>query len=385
MKKVSLVLVISLSVVFAGSSLPNLYGIKSAKVDYKISGSGNMMGMGTIKVSGKKRVIFKDYGRKFLEEKATVRAQNIMGQSDVQKEHTLTYKNGAVMYRADFKQKRIDRMVNQMASLAYAYKGDKDINKEIEKNLKALGAKKLGKDKVLGLECDVWKILTTKQCIYKGLTLKSESNVMGVKEVEVATKIEFDKVDDSSFKLPNFPIYSGSMEAMMSGVAPKKIDKSKLEELDRADNAKIAKMGEGAKEMGSIADAGLESAKKAGYDPNSKKEMTQEQQAAMQEAMMNAMNKGGVLEEMRRNMLQGANESALNGLKSCYEGANNLKDANSCVDKFSPQFGGEMERFSSWSAKDKKEAINEIVKYKKAIPCIKSAKTMQVLTGCMER
>jgi len=382
MKKLGL-LIISISVVFGANSLPNLYDIKEAKVDYKISGGGNMMGMGEIKVTGKKRVIFKDYGRVYLEEKVEVRAENVMGQSNVNKTHMLTYRNGAVQYNVDFKRKRIDRMVNQMASLAYAYGNSKNTQQEIEKNLKAFGAKKVGKDKVLGKSCDVWQIMGTKMCLYKGLPLKTESNIMGIKQTEVATKIT-SNVQTSDFKLPDFPVYSGSMESLMNGVPPKKIDKSKLKQMDIEDNKKIAKLGEGAKEFDNVANAGLEGAKKAGYDPKSGKDLTPEQERAMQEAMMNAMNKGGVLEQMKAQMLQMANIDALNSLKSCYKDANSLKEANSCVDKFNPKFGGEMEHFNSWRAQDKKDAIGEIEAYKKAIPCIKAAKTMQALQGCMQ-
>jgi len=99
---------------------------------------------------------------------------------------------------------------------------------------------------------------------------------------------------------------------------------------------------------------------------------------------MNAMNKGGMLEQMRAKMLQGAKPRLLDALKSCYVDASNLKSANRCVDKFSPQFGGEMEYFDSWDSGVKAQAIKEIDDYKKAIPCIKSAKSMQVLMGCME-
>ena len=383
MKKLVLISVIGLGVAFGGNSLPNIYDMPSAKVDYKISGGGNMMGMGKVKVTGKKRVIFKDYGRVYLEERVEVRAQSVMGNNDVQKTHTLTYRNGAVQYSVDFKRKRIDRMVNQMASLAYAYGNSKNTQQEIEKNLKAFGAKKVGKDKVLGKSCDVWQIMGTKMCLYKGLPLKTESNIMGINTSEVATKIT-SNVQTSDFKLPDFPVYSGSMESLMNGVPPKKIDKSKLEQMDIEDNKKVAKLGEGAKEFGNVANAGLEGAKKAGYNPKSGKDLTPEQESAMQEAMMNAMNKGGMLEQMKAQMLQAANKSVLNSLKECYNKANNVKVANSCVDKFNPKLGGEMEHFSSWGSQDKKEAIGEIDKYIKAIPCIKSAKSMQVLMGCME-
>jgi len=99
---------------------------------------------------------------------------------------------------------------------------------------------------------------------------------------------------------------------------------------------------------------------------------------------MNAMNKGGMLERMKAEMLQGAKPRVLDALKDCYADANNQKSANRCVDKYSSQIDGEVEYFDSWSRASKAQAIKEIDDYKKAIPCIKSAKSMQVLMGCMK-
>jgi len=380
MKKFGL-LIISISVAFGANSLPNLYDIKEAKVDYKISGGGNMMGMGEIKVTGKKRVVFKDYGRVYLEEKLEVRSENVMGQSNVSKTHMLTYRNGAVHYNVDFKRKRIDRMVNQMASLAYAYGNSKNTQQEIEKNLKAFGAKKVGKDKVLDKSCDIWQIMGAKICLYKGLSLKIESNIMGIKQSEVATKITFN-VQTSDFKLPNFPVYSGSLESLMNGVPPRKIDKSKLKQMDIEDNKKIAKLGEGAKEFGKVADVGLEGAKKAGYDPTSGKDLSPEQERAMQKAMMNAMNNKGMLEQIKAQMLEKADITALKGLKRCYKKTKTLDDANKCKDKYKEVFDN-MDHFKSWSDTKKKKFIKELDDYIKAIPCIKSAKSMDALEECM--
>jgi len=171
------------------------------------------------------------------------------------------------------------------------------------------------------------------------------------------------------------------MEAMMSGIASKQIDKSKLKQMDKQANAEAK---QGANDLSQAIDAGLEGAKSAGYDPKSGDDLTPSQESAMQEAMMNAMNKSGILEQMKAEMLKGAKPRVLDALKDCYEDASNLKSANRCVDKFSSQFGGEMEYFDSWDSGVKAQAIKEIDDYKKAIPCIKSAKSMQVLMGCME-
>ena len=380
MKRLYIVALVSLGLCASEVSQLNLYDVPSGKIDYKISGSGNIMGMGTIKVVGKKRVIFKDNGKRYLEEKVEARHENVMGQKQTTKTHTMNYRNGVVIYNVNFARKRIDRVVNPMAMLAF---GDtkKSVSQQIEDSLQKMGAKKVGHSTVLGYKCDIWDMMGVKQCIYKGITLKIESNIMGIKQTETATNIDFGAVDDSAFKLPNFPIYNASMEDMMNGVAPKALDKSQLQQMDEKANAEVK---QGANDLNQAVEAGLQGAKDMGYDPSSGQDLTPAQERAMQEAMMNAMNKGGMLEQMKAEMLQGAKPGLLDALKSCYADASNLKSANRCVDKFSSQFGGEVEYFDSWNSTSKAQAIKEIDDYKKAIPCIKGAKSVQVLMGCMK-
>ena len=379
MKRVVLTLAV-VSTLIIGAEFGSIYDTRSGKIDYKISGGGNMMGMGTIKVVGKKRVIFDNYGKNYLEELVQVRKQSIMGKNDVQKEHKLTYRNGVVVYAVDFKHKKITRMVNNLIAVVNP-KSNEPISKQIENNLKKFGAKKLGKDKVLGKSCDLWELMGIKQCLYKGIPLKIDSNIMGVKQSEVATKAQFDiKLNKDAFKLPNFPIYSGSMESMMSGVPPKKISRDKLEELDKKANEEALKTSS---EVADFSKKLNQEVQKNGIDLNSK-DMTPKQEKAIQNAVMNAM--GGekaILNQMKSQMLKAANVNALNGLKSCYKGANNLKAANGCVDKFNPKLGGEMDRFGSWNEAKRKESIKQIDDFIKAIPCIKTAKSMNDLDKCM--
>jgi len=100
-----------------------------------------------------------------------------------------------------------------------------------------MGGKKLGTAKVLGYTCTVWNLMSVKQCMYKGIPLKVESNMMGMKSIEVATKAEFDiSLSSDDFGLPAYPIYA--MDTMNSQKQPKELDKSKLEAMDAKDNAK---------------------------------------------------------------------------------------------------------------------------------------------------
>jgi hypothetical protein len=378
MRKIYLITLIGLGLYASEVSQLNIYGISNGKIDYKISGDMDMMGMGSVKISGKKRFIFKDNGKVSLEERVEVRKQNIMGQQQNSKNHTLNYKNGIVNYVVNFARKRIDRVVNSMAILAFG-DNSKDVDEMIEENLKKIGAKKLGVGRVLGYSCDIWDTLGVKQCLYKGIPLKIESNIAGMKQVEVATKIEFGSVDDNAFKLPDFPIYDSDMKAISRGIAPKKIDKSKLQEMDKKANEQMKK------DVNAISHSKSIKPPKMEFNTNANQGLSKTEEEALQNAMVAFM--GGedtLLKEAKAQMLQGAKPRVLDSLKECYRDASSLKQANRCEDRFSSYFGGEIEYFDSWSEATKRETIKEIDDYKRAIPCIKEAKSLSQLQGCMK-
>jgi hypothetical protein len=69
----------------------------------------------------------------------------------------------------------------------------------------AMGGVQSGTKTIAGKTCDVWKIekISTESCIYKGITLEVTTELVGMKQHSVATKIDFDaSVDDSWFVVP---------------------------------------------------------------------------------------------------------------------------------------------------------------------------------------
>jgi hypothetical protein len=223
----------------------------------------------------------------------------------------------------------------------------------------------------------------SKQCMYKGIPLKIETDVMGMKSTEIATKAEFDiDLNKDDFMLPDYAIYEFDMDRMMNGQEPKKLDKSTLEELDKKDNAQAkVDTNEGAKAMQGMA-AGLAALAKTGYDMKSSKEMTPEQEKVMQDAMMKTMDENGQMaSKMKKKMLK--NVDQIEFAQKCFGDADTLSDVNRCVDKGNKMFNDDREYYTSWTAKDKKEELQEIKDFKKAIPCIRAAKTMIEIKQCL--
>ena len=83
--------------------------------------------------------------------------------------------------------------------------------------MKQMGGKKIGSEKFLGRQADIWEIkqMGTKSWVWKGVPLKSELNMMGMKISIVATKIseEFDK---SKLERPKNIDYKDMSEMMKS-------------------------------------------------------------------------------------------------------------------------------------------------------------------------
>ncbi len=72
------------------------------------------------------------------------------------------------------------RMQNPMIAMAGLMGGGESMKQTGKEMMIQMGGKKVGTDKVLGYPCDVWDLMGVKQCMYKGLPLKVESNIMGV-------------------------------------------------------------------------------------------------------------------------------------------------------------------------------------------------------------
>jgi len=350
------------------------YEVKSAKIEYDIKGSGNMMGgMVKIKSVGKKRLIFDNYGLKELNEESKVTKNTTMGTTKVDKVHVLNYMNGAIVYGVDFKHKRINRMENPMSGLA-GLLGGKNATKTGEEMLKKMGGKKIGTDKVAGQSCDIWKLSAATQCIYKGVVLRVETDIMGLKTLEVATKAEFDlTLKKDAFKLPDYSIYGTQ--------SPKALDKSKLEAMDKKANAKAKGESKEAEKGLEAMGKGFEAAVKAGYDPKSGKEMTPAQEKAMRKGMMNAM--GGedvMLKEMKNEILADIKE--IPKAKKCFQNADTLKEANACERIFDAE---EPEIHTKWNSKIKADLLKEIDGASGIEKCVKEAKTMDDMQACFPK
>jgi len=362
--KISLSIVLFGTILTAGTSEIKLYDIKSGKIEYSMKGSGKIMGQ-TMQSIGKKRVIFDRYGALNLTEENKVEKQVIMGQKQINKMHTLTYLKDGMVYQADFRKRRIIRMEN----MGMAMLGNKNMKQSGEKMMKQMGGKKTGTDKVLGYTCDIWELMGTKQCLYKGIPLRIESSMMGIKNIEVATKAEFDiSLSKDDFKLPDFPVYN------MQG---SQLNRNNLDAMDAKQSVKTSQeMSDGAKAM----TAAIGALKDSGFDMNTPDaKVSKSQEEAMKKAIIDAM--GGekaMVEKAKQEILDEAKD--LPEIKKCFQNANSVKEANICEQKADSE---DPEHLSAWNEKIKSKILKEITDFEQSIPCIKKALSFSALKQCM--
>ena len=304
------------------------YEVRSGKVNYTIHGSGNIMGS-TQKLAGKKHLIFDQYGFRELEEEATVQTIDVMGQRHKEKNHKLLYRNGTKVKIVDFQHETVTETEPPGMVLMIAA-ARQNLTQMGENFLKQMGARKVGTDTVAGYRCDIWKLPAVTQCLYRGVPLRIESNVMGIRRVETATKAEFDvPVSEADYKIPDFPIRNLRVPSMGNGAAPTPQEmKAMMQGMGRSGSAPAA-------------------------DPVS---------------------------IMKQQFL--AQEPTFRFAKTCLDMSKKLSEANDCEKMFSHRLGEPSQPFKEWDAKTKASVLKEINRALKSMDCVRKAQTMQAIGQC---
>ena len=154
------------------------YAMNSAIVEYTIRGAQ----------IGKEFLQFDRWGLR--EAKRESLAMKVGGMTIPTKTETIM--DGEFLYALDRDKNTATKTTNQLLTQITAKHETKDMTQIGDRALKAMGAKKTGTETFLGKKCDVWEVnnLGTKMLVYNGLTLKSETNMAGMKIIREATKFE---------------------------------------------------------------------------------------------------------------------------------------------------------------------------------------------------
>ncbi len=162
------------------------YYIKSGQVKYEISGSA----------TGSSDMYFDNYGMKEADfEKSIIEVMGQKTESD-----KLTLMDGEWVYSVDFLENVGSKMANPVLSIADS---ELDLVAIGRKVMEQMGGKQIGNEDVLGYDCEVWEMQGAKIWIHKGILLNTEADMMGMKIVKKAIKIDFDiDIPADKFKVP---------------------------------------------------------------------------------------------------------------------------------------------------------------------------------------
>ena len=193
--------IISLSLIFAfqvqAQQSGKKYAVKSGKIEYKLTGN----------TTGTKTVYFDDYGDKYYEQLKSVSITKIFGVTDRTEINKIAIINKSHFWTVN----KIDGN-NMEGELPY-YTSSKSVfenmteaeqKKFADDLLKSFGGKREGIEKILGYTCEKIGVMGSLLWIYKGITLKSETEVMGIVANETATSFEKNiSIPASKFNAPS--------------------------------------------------------------------------------------------------------------------------------------------------------------------------------------
>lgn len=206
-----------------------LYEMKSGIVEYAISGGGNIMGMQS-ESSGKRRLVFDRWG--LLQIQKEQRVSTVMGQTT--KTDSIIKIDNGIVYAIDADKKVIIKQPFEM----FGQTDNQDMLKMGKEMFKKMGGKQIGTGSILGYACEIWELMGTKIWIHKGVALKVEAEMMGIKHTEEAVDVKFDiAIDQNEFAIPDLPvktfeeIYGKDFKEMVSDHMPTQEEMEQMQEM----------------------------------------------------------------------------------------------------------------------------------------------------------
>jgi hypothetical protein len=198
------------------------YEIQSGIIEYTTNGGGNMMGIKT-QIDGKSKTLFKEWGKVELHDETS--KSLIMGREE--STHQTTKIDHDKVYIVDYAQKSIAQYDHTMLMQSQY----KDLAKNPKEMMLSMGGAKTGEESLLGYDCEIWETQQIKLWLYKGIILKSVTNMMGLTHTTEATNIQMDvSVSDEELQLPDFPIKTmqqNDTPSQMPQMTPEQIQQMK--------------------------------------------------------------------------------------------------------------------------------------------------------------
>lgn len=192
MKALSIILVTFLlsSYTFAQNSNYKVFPFKTGIIEYKQEGNAKGTHVKYIDEYGYKQADFSETEVK------------VFGFTN--KENKGTILIGPKLYSLDYKTNTASTTKNPVYE-SYANSNGSDYDKLGRDAMASLGFSNTGKtETIAGKKCEIWKGSLGSIWVWKSLALKSETNILGINIIEVATSVKINiSVPSSKFEVPN--------------------------------------------------------------------------------------------------------------------------------------------------------------------------------------
>jgi hypothetical protein len=167
------------------------FDIEQGFVLYEILGGAQLTEETNLNIHGTSKLRFKEWGKVLQEE-----------------DFGIVETKGAINYVQEIK--RLEKHTKDKI-ITVDYENEQLLERKTDKifsnqEKETEGLVHRGQEVVAGVLCAIWVGPSIKKCIYKGVVLKQESNVLGVSYVKEATKAVFDiNTTDEQCILPDYP------------------------------------------------------------------------------------------------------------------------------------------------------------------------------------
>lgn len=190
------------------------YTVKSGYLKLELSGN----------TVGTRELWWDDYGQKTSELEKSTTTTKMFGIKDVTETNMLTIIVKDKFWTVDYSDNTGANGTVPFYNEGQEYVGnmsEKEQKEFADNLLEQMGGKKLGSEKVSGYDCEIIKIMGSKSWIHKGMVLKSETKILGIKANETLSEFKPNSsVSASKFDAPknmNYTSINSAAAQQMDG------------------------------------------------------------------------------------------------------------------------------------------------------------------------
>ena len=226
-------LIITLGLLFAfqvqAQQSQKKYAVESGKIEYKLTGN----------TKGTKTVYFDDYGEKYYEQLNSVSVTKMFGVTDRTETNKTTIINKRHFWTVDkITGKNYEGELPFYTSSKSAFENmtEAEQKKFADDVIKSFSGKREGTEKILGYTCEKISLMGSFSWIYKGIVIKSETDVMGI--IANETAISFEKnisISASKFNAPSGVNFTNVQEQQQAMFGDMNMDMYEEENEDEED------------------------------------------------------------------------------------------------------------------------------------------------------